>query len=251
MLIASGFLFLAFSIKFVSAQAAPNQYMQMFIDWANSNFGPFFQALLGTPSIDSFLFAKIMMLILLFCVVSLALGRFPLFEGRKGIVSVVSLVFAIMAVRFLKEDAFITMIFLPIGGAGAAIISFLMFAVVFIFIHSSIPSSFGRRVAWSMYAAYFVALWYVRFNDPSSGLSTTPIVNWVYPLTIIFIVIAILMDKLIHSIFKYGEFEKAREHIDLRARLQTLEDLDRARRVGNVRDVQRLERRMRGMNWPI
>ena len=251
MLSISGFLSLVFSIKLVSAQVSPNQYMQTFIEWANSNFGPLFQALLGTPEIDSFLFAKILILILLFCIISMILARMALFEGRRSMISVVSLIVSLLAVRFLQENQLTTMILLPYGGMGAAITAFLPFVIFFMFVHTSIPGSFGRRAAWCLYAAFFICLWIMRYNDSTSGLASSASVNWIYPLAVIFIVLSILFDRTIHAFFQYGEYERARENIDMRARLQTLEDLDRARRLGNRRDVERLERRMRANSWPV
>ena len=82
-------VFLFNVIKLVSA-ASPNYYVETFIDWVNSNYGPIFAAILGTSAFDEYLFAKILVLFLIYAVVWMVLKKSDVFGNNKPILFTIS-----------------------------------------------------------------------------------------------------------------------------------------------------------------
>jgi len=250
-------VYIIFLIGFINAAdstgsgIAPNRIIQDIITASQSTFGPVFSVLFGgnTGDIDGLLFSKILIFILLFSVVFMILSRIDLFGGKKGIVFVVAGIVALLAVRYLKAGELISAILLPYGAMGAAITVFLPFVIYFFFVHDAVPGSFGRRAAWAVFGLFFIA--FLITNTYSNTMGDYGGYGWIYWMGIILILLCFIFDKTIHSYFQYSDFERAKDNIDHRARLQLLDDLDRARRIGSERDVKRLERRARQMGYDI
>lgn len=236
----SAFVFLI-SLKIVSA-ADSSVYINQFISWIESTFGVFFGAVVGAGTSTDFLFAKILLLILLFCVVFTVLTRITLFSGKRGIAFIVAAIVSVLAVRYLQETDFIKGILLPYGALGGAVTIFLPLLVYFFFVHDNLPGSFGRRAGWIVYGAFFITFWAMREGEIGNA-------NWLYTLGVVFVILSFIFDRSIHAYFEYGNWERARDNIDRSARLRLLEDLDRARRLGTRRDIDRVLRRAREMNF--
>jgi len=245
-------VFILLSVSFVSAASGstvtPNRIIQDIIAGSQSTFGPIFTALLGgEDEINGLLFSRILIFILIFSVVFIVLSRVDLFGGKRSIVLVVAGVVSILSVRYLKAGELITAILMPYGAMGAAITVFLPFIIYFFFVHDAVPGSFGRRAAWAVFGLFFIA--FLLYNTYSGDTGDYGGYSWIYWIGLILVFLCFIFDKTIHSYFVYSDFERAKDTIDSRARLQALEDLHKAKEYGTARDVKRIEARNRQMGF--
>ena len=207
-----GLILIILSFVLIAGLASAYGYMDFrgaandIIDWINQIFGPFFAALFGVSEFDQHLFARILLLILVYVVSFLALKKAPFFKDQKAIPVIVSLIISILGVRFLSESSLIDFILLPYGTVFIAISVFLPFFIYFFFIESVVKGSgLGRRLAWILFAAIFLGLWFTRQEElDSTG-------QFIYILGIIFVAIAILFDGKIHEYLELFEGKRQRK----------------------------------------
>lgn len=172
------------------------------VGWIKAIFGPFFEAILGTRSYDSFFYAKVLLLILLYALISFILNKIDLFQGRGGVISIVAGVISVLAVRFLQENDFVRGILLPTGALGISLIVILPILIYFFFVHEYIKGSSGRRIAWMFFFVVFCAIWLKRRTEIPSDL------NWIYSLGIIIVGINFLFDSQIHQYFELAALKR-------------------------------------------
>jgi hypothetical protein len=235
-LLGFGSLFLVLSVRLVSA-ASSGAYMQAFIDWINSNYGPIFGALLGTSGINDFLFTKVLLLILLFAIIFMILKNLTLFRGQRSITFLVSAIVSILSVRYLGEDSFIAGLLLPYGALGASMIVFLPMIIYFMFVNTSIPGGFGRRAAWFTYGIILLLLWGSRTDLSSSA-------DWMYILGIGFVLLNFIFDKSIHAYFELGGVARARRGMTRGRRLELQRELRNAIESGDVRAAEEITKEL-------
>jgi len=125
-------------------------------------------------------------------------------KNNRGISFLVSLIIAVLAVRFIPETELIRAMILPYNVMGIAILSILPFVIYFFFIHKSGMGSIGRRLAWAFYAVIFGVLWYNRYD------SLSPMGNQIYGWMLAVVGICLLLDKQIHEYFGSIEIKDAR-----------------------------------------
>ncbi len=165
-------------------------------------FGPIFAALFGQYYTNEFLFAKVLVFVLLVIIISFILKKSSLFGHRGGIIFLVSLIVSLLALRYLPENDLINGILLPYGVLGVALVTFLPFLIYFFFVHQSVPGGFGRRAAWFVYGIVFIVLFFLRSND-LSGAS-----QWIYTSGLILVILALIFDKSLHRYFAMSELSR-------------------------------------------
>ncbi len=191
------FLMGIFSLTLVSAQySVIDQLVDNMKQASVSIFGP----ILGYDQIDDFLFAKILLFLLIFSIVFMVLKRINIFEDNKAVQVVVSTIVGIFSVRYLEPTELITAILLPYGALGASITVLLPLLIYFMFVHTSIDGGFGRRFAWFLYGLIMIFLWFTRGADLGTA-------NWIYFASLIFVLLNLFFDKSIHSYFMGWEAE--------------------------------------------
>lgn len=197
-------LVLFISINFVSAQYPQiDTLVQQIKEASTSVFGPIF----GHEAMDEFLFAKILLFLLIFSIVYMVLSKMDIFAGNKAVLVTVSTIFGILSVRYLQPNELINAILLPYGAFGAAITIFIPLLVFFMFLHTTDMGHFGRRAGWFIYGVIFLFLWGTRESDLGSA-------NWIYILGIGFVAISFLFDKSIHRYFGLAGLERWRQNVD-------------------------------------
>ncbi len=162
---------------------------------------------------DDFLFAKVLIFILIFAVVFMALNKVEIFKRNKPTRVIVAMIVSILAVRYLKETDFTRALLLPYGALGGAITIFLPLMIYFFFVHTSFEGGFGRRAAWAIYGIIFIFLW--GSQDPANTTS-----NWIYLPALGFVLISFIFDKKIHEYFKMGDYNKGRSASKRRQRMK-------------------------------
>ena len=131
---------------------------------------PVFQALVGETSEPEMLFAKSLLLIIVFSVIWAVLDQIDVTPFDNGYASFfISLAAALLSVRFIGEGDWLQTILLPYTALGVAITCLLPLIIAFYVIEKSIKSRAVRRIAWVFVAVAFIALFFSRYDDMSSG----------------------------------------------------------------------------------
>jgi len=151
---------------------------------------------------NEFLIARIFLLILIAIIVYLVLQKNEILSKRAGINKLIAVLIAILAIRFLPDNEFINGILLPYGVLGAALTTMLPFAIYFLFVFQSLSGSLLRRSAWILYLAFFLGLWWMRYDEISE------IITYIYGLTFLLILISIVFDKQIRKIWGMKEINR-------------------------------------------
>lgn len=203
----SALVLVVFSSFFVSAAPfGSGEVGQQIIETFREIFTPFFEALLNTSSFDDFFFAKVLLLLLIFVVVLGVLRKIDLFNKPRGIAPLVSVLISILSVRYMPQE-FVGGVLLPYSTLGIAITTFLPFLIYFWFVHRSVESGFGRRIAWILYGLIFLFIWGSRPAGEISGSSA-----WLYGLGFVAIVLSLFFDKTVNGYFKLHEIHTGFRH---------------------------------------
>ena len=196
------YLFVAIILSsFVSAQAVNSA--QDFINDVADVLEPVAKWVVGpldpTASFDSsqLLFAKFLLLILIFAIVWVALSQVEILRSNNFILIIVSAVVSLLATRWLGDTSLVQAILLPYSTLGIALSVAVPFLVWFFIVNLAVgqdkPAIF-RRLAWALFGIIFFVLLIARWSQISAvGI-------WIYALTL---GAAILMASLDGTIQKF------------------------------------------------
>jgi hypothetical protein len=173
--------------------------------------------MLDIDSFDEFLFAKILLFMIILLVVYTVVKNSSMLGSSQPIRWIVSSAIAILSVRFLPDN-FVRAILLQYSTLGVALTIFLPFGIFFLFVHQSGFGPFGRKVGWAIYASSFIAMWAFVYNDIGNA-------SYLYGIGITLILISFLFDKYIHAQFGLSHWRKARADIKDDARVKALTKL--------------------------
>ena len=189
--------------EIVAAAQSPTQIVtevvKSTINSAVSVFGPVFEIGLGNYDTPDFLFAKVLLFLLLFLIINVVLKSFPKFGSNKGVCLIIAVVISLLSVRFISQNELTQGILLPYGTMGVAITTILPTLVFFYFLHVSNFGSAGRRLAWAFYAIIFLVLWSYKYAQIGE------IMNTVYTITFLVFVVIFIFDRQIHYYFGMHE----------------------------------------------
>src|SRR3989344_5047270 len=149
-------------LPYVSAQlffTTPSEFINDAIRGVTDVFEPVLRALFGNFGGEDFLFAKMLLGILLFVIINVVIKRLPMFRDNKSVSIIVALVISLLAIRFINENDLVNGILLPYGTLGVAITTLLPFFIFFYFLHDSQMGPFGRRAGWFLFGVIFLVLW--------------------------------------------------------------------------------------------
>lgn len=170
------------------------------IDAALTFFQPIFNVLFDTSNdSNDFFFAKILLGVLLFVVINAVLRNSGPFKQQKSVVTIVSLIISILAIRFISDNDLTNGILLPYGTLGVVLTTILPFLIFFYFVHASNMSGGGRRISWIFFAIVFFVLWAYKYDQLGE------VMNQIYGWTLIAMVIVFIFDKNIHYYFRTHE----------------------------------------------
>jgi hypothetical protein len=166
--------------------------------------------LLDIDNFDELLFAKLLILLIIFFVVYTVIKKNRIFGTDQKIISIISSAISILSIRYLPED-FVQAILLQYNIFAMAVTTLIPFMLFFFFIHQSGFKKFGRRMGWIFYAITFIAIWAFRYDDIGNA-------NYIYWVGIIFVVISLIFDSSIHKYFELSDFQKAHSRIKQEAK---------------------------------
>lgn len=199
-----------FSTTFVSA-VGPIDGLRDLLGWIGEIIVillEFLAPILGDNSLDEFLFAKILLFIIVFLITYTVLKKNHLF-GKKNdfAIKIIAVAIGILSIRFL-EDEFIQIILLPYGALGVALTIFIPFLIYFLFLYQSGFGSYARKAGWILFGLVFLAFWIFRQGE-LSGLSSS-----FYIAGLTAIGLACVFDRYIKRAFFRAQLRKGRRNVD-------------------------------------
>jgi len=225
-------------IPFIIGQGFGGSF-ENFVITGTRDIAPFFGLLFGT-TVDDLLFAKVLVFFLLFSIIFMVIRNNDILGGNRAVSVIITFAVSILAIRFMGDNEFIAGILLPYGVMGAALVLFLPLLIYFLFVNSSVPGGFARRLAWGIYGIVFVVMWGMRSSDIGP-------VNWIYTGGLIFVILNILFDSAIHGYFGSREFRKTRQafHLEQKGRVaEKLQDLERRKDFYSLSEYNRLKNKL-------
>lgn len=202
---------------YVDFRSAANDIIQ----WIQDIFGPFLAIILGVDQFDQYLFARILLAILLFMVVYSVIKKVNVFREHETIARVVAIIVALLGARTLTESQFIIGILIPYGAVAIGLSVALPILIYFYFVHESGMGSGGRRMMWVLFGVIFVSLWISRLPE------TTGIMNWIYFGGIALTIIFFAFDGSIHKYFEYGKYKQIETAPLVKAYHDNLDELEK------------------------
>ncbi len=167
---------------------------------------PFLEAILGVNAYDEYFFSKALLFVLLVVVIYGVLGKLSVFEGHPSASRILSVVVALLGVRYLISAEVISAVLLPYGTLAIAITVFLPFLIYFYFVHENVKGAVGRRAAWIAFGIFFIGLWIRRGEDVGSA-------GWMYLAGIIAVGAAMFFDPITHRYFTGREIDEVRRRM--------------------------------------
>lgn len=202
------FVFLSMLLvsSFVSAQGV-SQSVEGFLNDVTSAIYPVARFILGSTgdaNVTADLFAvKIFVLILVMVFVAAAVKRMPLLQDRPVSSFIVSVVVAIIGVRFITTPDLINLIWLPTSTLAVALTAIIPFAVFF-FVIEGFQSSVLRRAGWTAYSVIYLYFAISRWSDPSLifGTNKSATGAWIYLIIAGVSLILIFWDREVRIMFR-------------------------------------------------
>jgi hypothetical protein len=207
LIIVLGLLSMVFVANLVSAQGNAPYFIQEVIDNTEEILSPIAGALLNTD-VDEYLFARVLLAIILFFLVRIGLESIPALSGKKGVSIIVAFAVAALSVRYLGEIGIVKGIILPYSVLGIALTTILPFLIYFFFVHKVIENGVGRRIAWILYLIILFVLWLYRYDEVST------VGNWIYFIIVTLAILLLIFDKSVRRYFSMAGIRKAQEGID-------------------------------------
>ena len=167
----------------------------------------------GGESLNSdVFFARILLLVLLIVIIWLALERIPFFEGRTWAVALISILAAILAIRFTSNTQWINAILLPYSALGVALTAGLPFVIFFYVINRGMEGreyQAFRRVAWVFFAVIFIGLWWSRTYTIGTDVQGLGSVGWIYIMTAVLSLAMLALDGTVQRFFLRARTSRA------------------------------------------
>lgn len=177
------------SYGYIDLRQGSEQVIQWTVDFAE----PLLIVLLGGYDYSGYLlFERFLVFLLIFSVAYLSLGRTPFFEGQPTILKTVTILFSLLAIRFIDYE-WLNTILLSYGAVGIGLTAILPFVVYVYFLHNvSEASPTGRKIGW----IFFIMVYYGLWSTAESALY-----GQVYFWTIFVALLFLLLDGSIHKYF--------------------------------------------------
>ena len=181
------------------------------------------EAILDINSFDEFLFAKLLLFIIVLLIVYTILKNNGILGDNKKIIWIISITISTLSIRFIPTDL-VEFILFQYGALGAGLTIFFPFVIFLFFLHQSNIGPMPRKIGWIFFGLSYIAIWAFRSSDISGTA------EYLYWGGILAIAIAYIFDKQIHA--RFGSIERQRatsahaseRYAHLQARIKELED---------------------------
>jgi hypothetical protein len=157
------------------------------IDFYVSFFEPILNALFGQfGGTGMYLFERLLLMILFIALVFLSLGRVPLFEDQKKMRWIVTIVVALMGIRFIRAE-WINSIFTQYAAVAIIITAVFPFVLYFFFVYSFDTSYYFRKALWLFFIVIYIGIWF----------TTESAMHWLFFWTAVCALICFFADEKI------------------------------------------------------
>lgn len=243
---------------FVSAQPSLTGFAEGARNFYNNIFEPFGKFLLGQNTDNGELFfAKLLLFVLLTSFVWYVVEKFPQIKGRNAFI--ISVIFAILAVRFITPE-WVNTIILSYGTVGIAVSCLIPFVFFFFLVETGLAGkTVLRKVCWIFLAVVFLGLFFYK------GLSIVPAPDkdfnpgYVYLIATGASILMLFIDGTIQSAFARARASNAKDF--RKAKLETELNIEydnawnsftanAARKVGSNTAIAHIRTRARSAGIP-
>ncbi len=162
---------------------------------------------------DFFLFPKLLFLILVFIIVWIVLEKIEIFEGRDGIITLISIIISILAIRFIGSASWIEVMLVPYSSLGIILVTVFPLLILFWFNEKIVKSRIMRKIVWIFSACVFLGLYVTRWSDISEELvsgSFNP--GHIYWIAAIACLLFLWFDKTIQDAFYKAKVENVERY---------------------------------------
>lgn len=167
------FWFFVFSIGFGSAAYYPDLrgVSEQIVDFYVQLFEPILSALFGGFGWSGlYLFERFLVFILLMSVIYVAVGSFPIFEDKKFVRGIISVVVPLIGMRFIDYEWF-NSILMQYQAVTIILASILPFIVYFYFLYSVAGDYYIlRKIGWVIFSGIYAGLWFSADNSGNSQI---------------------------------------------------------------------------------
>jgi hypothetical protein len=188
--------------------------------------------ILQINSFDEFLFAKLILFVIVLLIVYTVLKKNGILGDKEVILWIISISISILSIRFIPTDL-VEFALLQYGALGAGIAIFFPFMIFLFFLHQSDMGSMPRKIGWIFFGVSYIAIWAFR-QDSLSEVS-----GYLYLGGILAIALAFIFDRQIHARFGTLELQKSRKEHEARRYTET---------QAKITD---LENKMRDLSLPV
>lgn len=204
----ASFIFLSFFLSVVSAAAVVDS-IGNFIDSGVDAASPILSRLLGETSSGEWLFAKVLLFIVVFCIVWVVLSRIDFFNHTTWVLVCITLAVSLLSVRWIENISLIQTIILPYSALGIAVSALLPFFLFFLIVNVGMAQPehrIFRKIAWIFFSIVFIGLWLTR---DGLGGSVAP---YIYPLTALVAIGMLALDGTIQRAIGNMHLDRAQSH---------------------------------------
>lgn len=213
-----------FSIMLVSLVSAAD--VGSVIKSTSDFFKPILESLFGE---SANLFEQLLFSLIIIAFVYMALSQIEVISDKPAVLWVVTIVSALLSVRFIANQKMVEALLVPGGVFGIAMIVLIPFVLFFWFVEFGLKgpgSRILRKIAWVVYGVIFTFIWFKQFYIPghsevrwaaplAGNISETipaslSMWGWLYIAVIVVSILLLLFDGTIQGAISKS---KARTHI--------------------------------------
>lgn len=224
---------------FPSFRYFSESFIQQWIDILE----PFLRAILGGYEWTSvLLFERLLVFVILVCLVFIALSKIPMFEERKPVLWIVSLIVPLIGVRFMDYAWLITII-IQYQVLAIALTAALPFFIYTIFLYNAAADyPVFRKFAWVLFIMVYLGLW---ASVDSSAHSE------VYFWTMIVGVIALFADGTIYNVILRQKMRDANADDRWKYTIKLKKDIDDIQNSPLPADVKQrlIKKKQKEIKW--
>jgi len=240
-----------FMSSLVSAFDLPpvGTFVKKVVDSVSEVLNPVLEPVLGTEP-SKYLFAKVLLLIIIFSLVYLILGKIDLFQDSP-FQWIVALVVGLLSVRYFGEGVLqgLTTNYSLLSILLLTLVPFVLYLYFLYNVFASFPLL--RRLGWALFAAVYIGLW-----ANASALRLSPgegdgfSLRSVYALTALAAIILFFIDGWVYKQFTLAEHAKS-EGFDKRVEIANInaeiKDLEKKARTANPADKKVYEEQIKAL----
>jgi hypothetical protein len=195
---------------------------------------------------ESMLFARLILLIILFALIWAVLSNISLFNKSKIVLFIISAAVGILSVRSFTVEMLATVL-IPYTTFGFVVTASIPFLIFFFLVNVGLKSSppSVRRVAWIFFAVIFLGLWITTGKEAGSY-------RHIYLVTVIASLIMMKLDGTIRRFFNQIKVEKTLRMFDDKEYFRRKEENKELNKdyitlitTGTVENIQKAEKIMK------